>query len=253
MAITATTGGTINNAVAGTTLSFGAFASTATQTITVAVAILTTTVSVSTITDTALNTYTLKSSQNNSTNVRVELWEASNIAANAANVILVTMSGASLASAAFEEYAGSTAIGNVGTPATGSNGYPQAGAATQDTSSWVITAVAAATTSGDTFAAQLGTLRRSLVPALTTAAVALIDNTSVITSPALRGMTSLSTARNWAATALELRSGITATTAVESKTIINNPANVLTGHQATKASASAQLPPAGSANSGFVA
>ena len=76
MAITATTGGTINNSSAGTTLTFGSFSATAGQDVIVAVAILTTSVSVSTITDTAGNTYTLKSGVNNSASVRAEIWEA---------------------------------------------------------------------------------------------------------------------------------------------------------------------------------
>ena len=53
MAISFTTGGTINNATAGTSLVFGAFSATATQAVVVGVSILSTGVSVSGITDTA--------------------------------------------------------------------------------------------------------------------------------------------------------------------------------------------------------
>src|ERR1035438_1788967 len=105
MAISATTGGTINNATATSSLVFGAFSATATQDVVVGIAILNTAVSVTGIADTAGNTYTPKAGGNNGSAVRVELWEAHSITANASNVITVTLSSTSLASAAFEEYA----------------------------------------------------------------------------------------------------------------------------------------------------
>ncbi len=211
MAITATAGGTINNAVAGSALTFGAVSLTTGQDVVVAIAILDTTKSVSTITDTALNTYTLKSSANNGSAVRVELWEAHSITGNAADVIVVTLSGNSLASAAFEEYAGaSSGVGNLGATATGTSFDPEADASTQDGNNWSVAAIAVASNSGDTFTADLGTKRQALIPALTTASVALVDNTSAATVGALRNAILLSASRAWAAAALELRTGAAA-------------------------------------------
>ena len=210
MAITATLGGTINNAVAGTTLTFGAVSLSTGQDVVVAVAILDTTKSVSTITDTALNTYTLKSAVNNGSNVRVEIWEAHNITGNASDVILVTLSGATLASAAFEEYAGvASGVGTVGSTATGTSFDPEGDVLTQDGNNWSVAAIGVATLSGDTFTADLGTKRQALIPALTTASVALVDNTTIALAT-LRNGVLLSASRAWAAVTLELRTGAAA-------------------------------------------
>ena len=118
-----------------------------------------------------------------------------------------------LASAAYSEYAGSTGLGNVGAAATGNSQYPEGDVTTQDTSSWGVCAISAATLSGDTFTADLGTIRQSVVPALTTAAVALVDNTSIGTAKLRQGVL-LSNSRAWAAAAVELRTGVAATVIV---------------------------------------
>src|ERR1017187_5040332 len=159
MAISFTTGGTINNATVGTSLVFGAFSATATQAVVVGVSILSTGVSVSGITDTAGNTYTLQAAGNNGSNVRVELWAAHGITGNGSSVITVALSGSSLASAAFEEYAGVTAIGNVSPVSTGNNTTPNAPIATQDSNNWGVAAYGVASSSGDTIATWSVTIR----------------------------------------------------------------------------------------------
>jgi hypothetical protein len=187
------------------------FSATAGRDIVVGVAILNTTVSVSAITDTAGNSYSLKSSINNGTAVRVELWEAHSITANASNVIAVTLSGSSLASAAYEEYAGaSLGVGNIGTAATGTNANPEGDVATQDGNNWGVTAIAVASNSGDTFTANLGTKRKAVIPALTTASIALVDNTSPAVVSGLRNGIVLSASRAWTAASLEFRTGSSA-------------------------------------------
>lgn len=209
MAITATTGATVNNASAGTSLTFAATSLTTGQDVVIAVAILDTTVSVNSITDTASNAYTLKSAVNNGTSVRVEIWACHSITGNASDVIVVNLSGSSLASAAFEEYAGATSgIGSIGATRTGTGTYAEGNVVSQDANNWSIAAIAVASSSGDTFTASLGTIRRSLIPALTTAAVALVDNTAapLVT---LRDLVQISTSRAWAATCIELRTGAT--------------------------------------------
>lgn len=344
MAISATNGGTINNSSAGTTLTFSSFSASAGQAIVVAVAILNTSVSVSSITDTAGNTYTLRSSVNNSTSVRTELWACSPTLGNSSNVIVVTLSGSSLASAAYEEYGSSftsilsrsswsvisassqtygaatgaingsgawitgggapqwiiidmgsamtysgitispnqsnavgtnytldvsdngsswtngvetsptystavalqtwplstsythryfrinntanngymstnniylgtlqaITIGNIGSTATGTSMYAEGDVLSQDSSNVGVTAIAVASSSGDTFGSYMGTARQYLIPALTTAGVALVDNTS-LAIVTLREAITISASRAWAAVSLELRTGIAAT------------------------------------------
>jgi hypothetical protein len=371
MAITANTGGTINNATAGTSLVFGSFTGVAQSMIVVGVAILTTTVSISSVTDTSGNVWVLKSAINSGTTVRVELWETT-LSRNGSPVVTVNFSGSTLASAALEQYVGpvftapysttniiptmtsntapsgtasasttwstvfpwdafapaqsgwitnavttgwlqyqfpsaqtvlaysiipwsadtfptrspsawtfqgsndgstwttldtrsnytnawvqnaavyftvptsgsylyyrlnitanggDTYVGihnlammttapaaltqNTST-AVGTGFYPEADLATQDSTNWIVTAVATASTSGDTFTAYEGTIRRSLVPALTTASIALIDNTCVIQSPIMRGGVQNSASRVWAAASLELRTGAAAMSVVKS-------------------------------------
>src|SRR5580765_1275555 len=100
MAIGATTGATASNGSASSTLAFAAFAATGGQDLVVGVALADTMQTVTGITDTAGNAYSLKSAIANGTDVRTEIWEATNITANAANVITIAFSGSTLASAA---------------------------------------------------------------------------------------------------------------------------------------------------------
>lgn len=209
MSISATTGATISNSSAGTTLAFAANTLTNGQLLVVAVAILSASVTVSSIADGA-NTYALLSSVTNASGVRTELWSAPVTAATASRTITVTLSGSAFASAAFEEYAGvASGMGNVGSTATGSGFNPMGTVATQDTGNWSVSAIAVASSSGDTFTADCGTKRQSVVPALTTAGVALVD--SVATALAtLEDSLILSASRAWAVAIAELRTGAAA-------------------------------------------
>jgi hypothetical protein len=98
-------GGAANSSVATTAMGLPALTITRGWDIIVAVAIANNAVSVSTITDTALNTYVLKSSMNGST-VRVETWQAHNCPQQTNNIITVNLSGSSAVAAAFETYSG---------------------------------------------------------------------------------------------------------------------------------------------------
>jgi hypothetical protein len=140
----------------------------------------------------------------------------------------------------------------MGTTASGSTIYAEADVATQDTGSWGVTAFAVATNSGDTFTANLGTIRQHLIPALTTAGVALVDNTSTVATPELRNLIYVSTARAWGAAAMELRTGVAATLEEPANVILTTSSNTYLKHQLVSAGTGATLPPAGSANSGYV-
>ena len=215
MAIAVVGGASASLAVAGTSLAFAAAGQTATDITIIAVAILTTTVTVSGISD-GTNTGVFRGAINNSTNVRVELWSLP-IASSATRTITITFSGSTLASAAYEEYSGSTGIGNIGSGSTGNSQSAQAIVTEQDTSSWVIVANAFASSSGDTLSGVVGTNRQSVIPALTTSGVSLSDVTEVASIPVLTSIW-ISNARQWAAIGLELRTGVSATSiAAENK------------------------------------
>lgn len=239
MTIAATTGKTVNNSTAGTSLVFASAATTTGQAIVVAVAILNTTVSVSSITSTSGSVFTLKAAQNDgSSSIRAELWECQSVAGNAAEVITVTFSAATLASAAWEEYSGSSALGHVGTGNSGLSNTTEADVTTQDNGSFAVCAVAMATSSGDTLGGNLGTVRQSLVPALTTASIAIIDNTSAYAA-SVRDSLIISTSRAWASAALELRTGVSplSVTNVITK-VMATPTLARLNHQRTKAESS---------------
>lgn len=211
MAISPTTGTTASNGTAATMLSAPVIAVTAGQTVIVGVALLNTSASVSTITDTAGNTYILKSAITEGSALRVELWAATNVTANAANVILVTASASSLMAVAIEEYAGlvSTYLGNTATADAASDYFPAVPLTMQDGNNWAVAALAFACTSGDTFTAFEGTIRRSVVPALTSVGIALVDNTNPAIGIYPCGAR-LSAARAWAAAGVEMRTHSTA-------------------------------------------
>lgn len=252
MAIAAVNGSTINNSTAGTSIAFAAASQTSGNRIVVAVAILTTTVSVSSITD-GTNTFTLQSSTNNGTAVRVELW-ACTIASSATRTITVNFTGGStLASAAYEQYSGSTAIGNIATATTGASIYPEVDVATQDANNWSIAALAVATNSGDTFANDLGTQRQKVIPALTTASIVLVDNTSQLTVAGLRNAVQASTSRSWACAALELRTGQTAISAVVTNVLLLSGTDSGAKHQIVTAPAPySSIGGGGGGNSGYI-
>jgi len=213
MAISATTGATASLSSAATSLAFAANTLTNGQRVVIGIAIANTSVSVSSITD-GVNTYTLITAANNSSNVRVELWSGPVTAATGSRTITINFSGSTLASAAYEEYAGMTGLGNIGPSATGNTNIPDCAINTQDNGSWGVGAIAVATTSGQTFTgALLGTLRQSVIPALTTASIALVDvgpiqypNTAFTVGTQMGS----SAINQYAAAALELRTGVAA-------------------------------------------
>lgn len=205
MAISATTGSAANSASAAS-LAAPSFTLTAGQGVLVVVALGSTSSSVSSITDTKGNVYT-SIGASNGTGIRVEVWKSLSVGAQAANIITANISPNTDLAIAAEEYAGINSIGNTGSSSdTISNMAAQA--LTQDTSSFVLAGFAFAAQSGDTLTAVLGTSRQSSIPAATRSAVALYDITAPTIATA-RDVTRLSTARNWAAFAVELRSGVT--------------------------------------------
>jgi hypothetical protein len=101
---------------------------------------------------------------------------------------------------------------------TGSNQHPRASILIQERTNWCVAAHAFACISGDTFTIVDGTLRQSVVPALTSVGVALVDNTGGAAAVALPLNTRISTARQWAVAGVELRSGSAVASAYKSYT-----------------------------------
>lgn len=175
--ITPTLGSAAALSAAATSIAFSAAAQMAGQIIVVGVAILDTTKSVSGISD-GVNTYTLQSAGNNSTNVRVEEWACA-VASSATRTITVSFTGSTLAAAAYEEYGGPPSAVGTYIPSiyTANSSLPAANGAQpiQDIGNWFVAAIAMATTAGDTISALDGNLRQSAIPTVTGAAIALVD------------------------------------------------------------------------------
>lgn len=96
---------------------------------------------------------------------------------------------------------------NTGTN-TGSNYFPGERITVEDNGGWNVAAIAFASSSGDTFAASTGsTIRQSVVPALTSVAVALVDVAQGAASASILAEAKLSAARQWAVAGVELRTG----------------------------------------------
>lgn len=211
MAILQTAGNKASNGSAGTTLSAPAIAVTSGEAVIVGVALANTSASVLTVTDTALNTYSLITSITEGSALRIELWATTNASANATNVILVTTTASTLMAIALEAYSGavSTYLGNNATADAASDNFPFIAVTMQDGGNWVISALAFACNSGDTFTAAEGTIRQSVVPALTSVAIALVDNNCPTTGKYPCGAL-ISTARAWASAGVELRTHATA-------------------------------------------
>jgi len=108
MAIAASIGKTASNATATTTLAFAATAIGSGSDIVVAIAVADISITVTGIADTAGNAFSQRTAING-TGVRTMIWEAQDVIANAADIITITFSGATLASAAFETYTGTVA------------------------------------------------------------------------------------------------------------------------------------------------
>lgn len=249
MSISITTSNKASNASATTTLVLPAFSSTASQRIILGIAILDTTQSVTVITDTAGSTYQFLWAEVNGTGVRVEMWFCNGVNANVSNVITIGFTGATLASAAFGEYAGATGFGARG------NSHATNASLTQvsnmsGSSDWVVAVFGIASSSGDTVAAGQGTIRQSLIPALTTAGIVLMDNTSVITST-LPCSATLSASRAWAAVAIDLTSGLPAASVSTSNFTLITNADGSSFHQVMK-TPSQSSSTGGGGNSGYV-
>ncbi len=195
-----------------TSLALAATSLTGGNDIVIAVSIKDTTVSVSSITDTAGNTYTLKSSVNNSTDIRCEEWGAHNVTGNGSNIVTVNFSGSTICAIASAQYSSVNAFGNTGTN-TGTNQHPYSSLLTQNANDFAVVAIAWAASSTDTVAASTGNLRTSKVDAGggTTAAVAICD----FTTPGIATLMAsgkLSVSRPWAGVAVNLRTATTAAT-----------------------------------------
>lgn len=212
MAIAAQGGTSANNSGSVSSLALPSYPTTTGRTLVLVVALGATGSSVSSISSSAGSySWTLQSSQNG-TGVRSEIW-TSPVTTGAATVFTVNITGgATSVAAALEEYSGPTAIGNTGT-GSGSSAALRASAALQDQNNFVVAGLAFACQSGDTLAVSLGTSQQSSIPAATAVGVALYDNTSLLCCT-LADQADISASRNWAATAVELRSGSAATSAL---------------------------------------
>jgi hypothetical protein len=223
MAIAYVRGVAANITSAASNVTSGTFTATAGQDIFVAVAIADTTKSVSSISDTAGNTYTLKSSVSNAGNVRVELWQAHGITANASNAVSVTLSGSALASIAVAEYSG---IGTQGTSnisnSTATGFFPRTLTAIQYLGGCGIAALGFVSNSGDTIVVDVGSLRQSSVPTVTSVGIALVDVSSsgncTVTNDA-----KLNNSRAWAAAGFEIGTGVTTVVSYTTDPIVESP------------------------------
>lgn len=217
MAISPTLGATASNAVAGGSLAFASASQTNGQYYVITISIAGT-ATVSSISD-GTNTFTFRSGITNGTSVRSEIWTMVVTGSSASRTITINFSGSTLASASYEEYAGPTAIGNIGTPATGTGAPAGSTVVTQDNGSYSVTCIAIATSSGDTVASNVGFIRQSIIPALTTAANVLMDSTAPYTSNWPDNIILSNNTRLWASTSLELRTGVTPSTIAASKAV----------------------------------
>lgn len=215
MAIVVTTGAAANSSVAVASKALGSFNLTALQTVVVAIALGSTSSSISTVTDTKGNTYVKQAAQNG-TGIRIEIWTSLSVAVQTSNIITANITGGNTTIAlAAEEYAGVTAIGNNGVINGGSSSINmyENNVLTTQASNFVVGALGFTCVSGDTLTAVLGTSRQSSIPAATAVGIALYDNTSVLNC-IIPVAARISTARNWATAAVELKSGGTANSAI---------------------------------------
>lgn len=214
MAIAATAGGSGSTTVAAASKALSSFNITSGRDIYCAVALDSTASSVSSITNSlGSDTWSLVAAKNG-TGIRVELWKCHVTGNQTSNVITINVSPNCNIAGAAEEYSGVNSAGNTASDAVASDANIRIGVATQDGNNFVVGALGFACVSGDTLTALLGTSRQSSIPAATAAAAALYDNTQ-LADGTVRDMTRISTARNWAAVGLELRSGGAAITVVD--------------------------------------
>jgi hypothetical protein len=209
MAIAATAGSAANSSSSVSSLALPSFNIAASQHTVVSIALGSTSSSVTSITDTKGNTYTQKAGVNG-TGVRGEIWACANSGAQTSNIITVNISPSTTISAQAEQRSGVGSFGNTAT-AVGTSTIPKVLDTIQEGSNWVIAGIGFACQSGDTLTATEGVSRQSSIPAATATGGAQYDNTANGVGQ-LPNSARISTSRNWAAVALELRaSGAVAT------------------------------------------
>lgn len=202
MPISAATGGAASDSTSVASLALSSFTMSAGRH-TVVVAVLGSTASaVSSITDTKGNTYALQSACNG-TGVRIEIWACVNSGAQAGNVVTINVSPNTPIAGAVEEYSGVGSFGNTAAGA-GSSIFPELRVSMQEGDNFVIGGIGFACQSGDTLTAFEGTSRRFSIPAATAVGAALYDNSSVGVAD-IPNSARISSARDWAMAALELR------------------------------------------------
>lgn len=204
MAISATTGSAGSNGGSVASLALASFNSAASCHIVVTVTLGSTASSVTSITDTKGNTYTQKASVNG-TGVRVELWACVNSGIQLGNIVTINISPSTSISAQAQERSGVSSFGNTAT-ASGASIFPELRCVLQDGGNWAAAGIGFACQSGDTLTAFEGTSRQSSIPAATAVGGAQYDVAAISNCSAPNGA-KISTSRNWAMAALELRSG----------------------------------------------
>lgn len=216
MAIAQVNGGVGNSAASSVASQASASVTTTTgNDVVVTVVLGSTSSSISSI-GTSAGSYTNKTLQSskNGTGVRVEVWTM-HVATGAATVFTANITGGNTTCGiAVEQYSGVSSIGNTGTASGNSRDLETAGILTQDGNNWIVGGLGFACVSGDTLTALLGNSRQSSIPAATASAVALYDNTTACDAT-IEAYTRISTARQWASAAVELRSGGSAITAAD--------------------------------------
>jgi large repetitive protein len=215
MSIAATQGNATNSSSSVSSLAFASLTTVSGRDIVFVITLGSTSSSVSSITASAgsYGTFTFRAAQNG-TGVRVEIWTV-HVVTGAATVFTVNITGgATSLSIQQEEYSGVSSIGHTST-ASGSSFDIRAGnVLTQDSTNIVVAGLGFACQSGDTLTAQNGGERQKSIPAATAVGGCLQDHTTILVGT-VAVMTQINNSRNWAAAALELRSGITANAAGE--------------------------------------
>jgi len=216
MAIAATQGRSVNSSVNVASLAFSSITTVTGRDLVLVVVLGSTSSSVSSIGASAGSyaAWTLQASQNG-TGVRVEVW-TTHVNTGAATVFTVNITGGNTTvSQELEEYSGVSSIGNAGAGNSGSSIDLETALLTlQDGNNFIVGGMGFACQSGDTLTAIAGTSRQSSIPAATAVGGALYDSTSVVICQA-ETFAKISASRNWAAAAVELRTGGSSVTAID--------------------------------------
>lgn len=203
-------GGGVANSGASTvsSLALPAYTPTAGRDILIAVSLGSTASSVSSITSSSgtYGTPTLRASING-TGIRIEWWSIHVITSGASNVFTINITGgAAKMAATFNEWSGITSFGNTNT-ASGADSVMRASVTSQDGSNTVLMAAGFACLAGDVWATSAGTTQNSILPNATAVSSTLTYGQSVPSGVTFGAMVIMSPPRNWAAAAVELRSG----------------------------------------------